>query len=795
MASSISTRLTGVATRAAREAWRLGLAIAGGLLAGPALPRQNLWWAIFASVFLIHLAVRGVGFWRGAGVGLFAGLTFYASQSIWMTAYLGPEPWLALAILEGLIFAVGLGLAAAVWNWLGRHRERLEGRYQLLIALWLPLIWIAREWVAAHFPYGGYQWSRLGQAVANTPLAHLAYFGGISLVSLAVVAISVGLLLVAEATWLSKKYATSLFGRQLVGALSLALILTALATTTGLVWKLNETGTGRQLKVVAIQGNANAGLFANPEFGSILAKHLAATNRYLKNHTVDYDLMVWPENSADVDPLNNPLAANAIQSLVAKTNRPLLVGAVTDQSGEIYNSGLLYLPGKSEPIRYDKLRPVPFGEYVPDRAFWRTFAPDLIDLIARGYRAGNRSGVMEFPIAGNHDSGQGSAKLGDLICFEIGIDEIGHDLVLGGANIIVSQANNADFGHTDQAFQQEALVRLQAITTGRAVVHASTVATTEIVGPHGKVLARTSPFTADWAAASIPLRKGITPAMRFFGWVDWLALAAAIAGALILLDLQILKILKRRPRELAATQSSIEPGLAAKTLVIMPTYNETESLERVANHLLATVPEVSLLIVDDNSPDGTGQLADKLAASNARVSVLHRQQKNGLGPAYLAGFAWGFERGFEYLVEMDADGSHRAEDLTQMLAQAEQNDLVIGSRWVPGGKIVNWPLTRQLISRGGNFYARTMLGAPIRDITAGFRVYRAAFLKSLDLTSVASAGYSFQVEMAWRSLQAKGRIVEVPITFVERESGYSKMSKRIVFEALARVTRWGFERI
>ena len=194
--------------------------------------------------------------------------------------------------------------------------------------------------------------------------------------------------------------------------------------------------------------------------------------------------------------------------------------------------------------------------------------------------------------------------------------------------------------------------------------------------------------TADWAAASIPLRKGITPAMRFFGWVDWLALAAAVACALILLDLQILKILKRRPRELAATQSGIEPGLAAKTLVIMPTYNETESLERVANHLLATVPEVSLLIVDDNSPDGTGQQADKLAASNARVSVLHRQQKNGLGPAYLAGFAWGFECGFEYLVEMDADGSHRAEDLTQMLAQAEQNDLVIGSRWVPGGKIV-----------------------------------------------------------------------------------------------------------
>jgi dolichol-phosphate mannosyltransferase len=226
----------------------------------------------------------------------------------------------------------------------------------------------------------------------------------------------------------------------------------------------------------------------------------------------------------------------------------------------------------------------------------------------------------------------------------------------------------------------------------------------------------------------------------------------------------------------------------------MPTYNEAENIGTIAGHLLATVPEVSLLIVDDNSPDGTGKIADAMATENPRVHVLHRTEKNGLGPAYLAGFGWGFEHDFDYLVEMDADGSHRAEDLIRMLAVAPNNDLVIGSRWVRGGKVVNWPLSRQLISRTGNIYARVLLGAGIRDITAGFRVFRASFLKSLDLNAVASAGYSFQVEMAWRCFKAKARIQEVPITFVERAVGYSKMSKKIVFEALWRVTQWGFER-
>jgi len=232
-----------------------------------------------------------------------------------------------------------------------------------------------------------------------------------------------------------------------------------------------------------------------------------------------------------------------------------------------------------------------------------------------------------------------------------------------------------------------------------------------------------------------------------------------------------------------------------KTLVIMPTYNEAGNIEKSVELLFKFNPAVSLLIVDDSSPDGTGAIADRLAKANKSISVLHRKGKEGLGAAYLAGFDWGFSKKFDVMVEMDADGSHRAEDLPKLLAMAAKNDLVIGSRYVRGGKTLNWPFYRQWLSRGGNIYARVMLGSNINDMTAGFRAFRADFLKQLDLAGVNARGYSFQIEMAYRTLQAKGRVAEVPITFVEREIGTSKMSTDIVIEALKLMTKFGIQRV
>jgi dolichol-phosphate mannosyltransferase len=228
-------------------------------------------------------------------------------------------------------------------------------------------------------------------------------------------------------------------------------------------------------------------------------------------------------------------------------------------------------------------------------------------------------------------------------------------------------------------------------------------------------------------------------------------------------------------------------------LVCIPTYNERENLASAIAGVRAAVPSADILVLDDNSPDGTGALAEEIAAADPHVRVLHRTAKEGLGRAYLAGFEWGLERGYDAIVEMDADGSHRPAHLPALLAAAAQADLVIGSRYVRGGEVVNWPRRRKLLSVGGNVYTRVLLGMPVKDATAGFRVYRAGALRALDLDSVASEGYCFQVDLTRRAV-ARGMVVrEVPITFVERELGDSKMNQDVATESLKRITRWGVE--
>ncbi|ATE54811.1 polyprenol monophosphomannose synthase [Actinosynnema pretiosum] len=229
-------------------------------------------------------------------------------------------------------------------------------------------------------------------------------------------------------------------------------------------------------------------------------------------------------------------------------------------------------------------------------------------------------------------------------------------------------------------------------------------------------------------------------------------------------------------------------------LVVIPTYNERDNIGKIVKRLHAALPDVHALVVDDGSPDGTGEIADAMAAADERVHVLHRTEKAGLGAAYVAGFGWGLDRGYAVLVEMDADGSHAPEDLPRMLAALPDADLVIGSRYTPGGAVVNWPKKREFFSRGANLYAQLALGARIKDITAGFRAYRAEVLRNLKLHNVASAGYCFQIDLAWRTVERGYRVVEVPITFTDREIGQSKMSGDVVREALVRVTKWGLRR-
>jgi len=231
--------------------------------------------------------------------------------------------------------------------------------------------------------------------------------------------------------------------------------------------------------------------------------------------------------------------------------------------------------------------------------------------------------------------------------------------------------------------------------------------------------------------------------------------------------------------------------MTQRVLVIIPTYQERENVERIVERVVTAVPSVDVLVVDDGSPDGTGKIADELADADERVHVLHRTAKNGLGAAYIAGFDWGLERGYDVFVEMDADGSHAPEQLPRLLSALDSADLVLGSRYVPGGAVVNWPRRREVLSRGGNLYVRLALGLELRDATGGYRAFRRTVLEDIDYAAVASEGYCFQVDLARRTLAAGYRVVEVPITFVERVRGESKMSGDIVREAFLRVGEWG----
>ena len=468
--------------------WRLPASIGGGLVSSLAFPREDLWPLIFVSVILLLSSVKGLRFWPATFIGFAGGFAFYASQIEWMSLYLGPVPWIALSILEGIIFALGMGLIAMIWSWLD---HRVGGPFKgLLIATAVAITWTSREWVSINVPYGGFPWSRLAQTQSTSFLADWVYVGGLPLLSFMIAFIA------ALAMGFSR---LSLKGNLISGAaITAALAIPAIIVVPAAA----ESGS---YVVAAVQGNANAGLFANPDRGSILRNHIEASKLISDQPLADeIDVVVWPENASDLSPFKDVIASTTIQNLVNdKFKVPLIFGTITERGDKIFNSSILWEPGIGPTDWYDKKRPVPFAEYVPDRDFWYQFAPDLIGLISRGYSFGDRDGI--FDVSGT--------KLGTLICFEIAIDDIGRNLVGDGAELILSQTNNADFGQSDETFQQAALARLRAIETGRSVVNISTVGVSAIYAADGEILASLPTFEPGVMVTEVPLRTSITPAM------------------------------------------------------------------------------------------------------------------------------------------------------------------------------------------------------------------------------------------------------------------------------------------
>lgn len=489
----------------------------GGYFSSLAMPRENIAPLIFLSVVLLLLSIQNLKFLPSLAVGFVGGLAFYLSQIEWLSLYLGPIPWLALSTMEAGIFAIGLAATSLVWNWFETSLS-IENKFRTLtIAGSLAIVWTAREWVSITLPYGGFPWSRLAQTQSETFLAKWVYIGGLGLLTFAI-ALCASLIVVWITSWRSQKSIPHWSG---VSVVILIFLIPALTFPSAAA----EVG---KITIGAVQGNANAGLFANEQAGTILQNHLSATKLLESDPKFkELDVVVWPENASDLSPFSSPTANARIRKLVDQEIKvPLILGTVTERGENIFNSSILWMPDTGATDWYDKKRPVPFAEYVPDRDFWYSIAPDLIGLINRGYTFGERDGIFEV----------NNSKLGTLICFEIAIDDIGRELVADGAELILSQTNNADFGYSDETYQQAAFARLRSIETGRVVVNVSTVGVTAIYSPDGSVIDQIPSFKPGVMLEELPLRNTVTPAMNLGPVFDLVANLAALA--LIVLSLR-----------------------------------------------------------------------------------------------------------------------------------------------------------------------------------------------------------------------------------------------------------------
>ena len=489
--------------------WRVPLSLVSGTVALYTFPTENIWVMAPLIPGLFLISILGTGFWWAALLGFLAGQAFYIAHIEWISLYLGPVPLLALSTLQSLYFALGAGVTA----WLYR-KLKPKGLRLFYFGFAAASIWTLREFLANNFPYGGFPWSRLAMTQTDSFLSKWVFWGGMSLLTFMIAL--VGMLL---ALWvLNLKGRTAMPVRPiLVTVLVVALI--PLITPTG----ITTTEIGSRV-IAAVQGDANAGLFSNVERGTILQNHLDATELVFEHPLADeVELLVWPENASDIDPLRQQTAYQKVSELSDRIAAPFVFGTITRRGEESFNSTILWQPGVGPVDFYDKKQPVPFAEYVPDREFWRMFAPDLIDMVPRGYSFGVRDGIYEI---------SEDFVAGTLICFEIAEDSILRELTEQGAEVILSQTNNADFGYSDETFQQAGIARLRAIETGRAVVNISTVGQSAIYLPSGEILSEVEWYTPAAMVERVPLYTGLTPAIfvgKVFDWVNF-ALVLGLIG-------------------------------------------------------------------------------------------------------------------------------------------------------------------------------------------------------------------------------------------------------------------------
>ncbi|WP_166872319.1 apolipoprotein N-acyltransferase [Salinibacterium sp. ZJ450] len=486
---------------------RLWLALVIAAVAGPVLdsgfPDLGIWPLTFVGIAMVLVAVRGQSAARALLIGFVAGSSFFLIHVQWATLFLGPVPWVALSLLEGFFFALGCVAIALAYRMLPIGRHPLERLVALPIVV--AGLWTAREAWASVWPYGGFAWGRVAQSQSESPLAPLfSWLGtsGVSFVMVLVVAMAV------EAVYLRA-------ARPTVRLIPVAVVLVAMLATPA--FPVTVDGT---LRVAAVQGNSKAGYFDERELGDNLQDHVDATLPILDENV---DVIVWPEAASDLNPLTSRYAASVFDQIAEQAGVPLVGGAITDRSDGLFNTSFLWEPGVGPTDHYDKKHPVPFGEYVPDRAFFESLAPDLIGLIGREYSPGTTDGVFDL----------GGVIAGINICFDIFDDQLLTESVEQGAEIIFAQTNNADFGRTDESVQQLAVARIRALELGRSVVNISTVGTSAIIAPDGGAIDELEWHTADSMVAEVPLSSTSTAALQFGREIEWAVSGLGLLGLLI----------------------------------------------------------------------------------------------------------------------------------------------------------------------------------------------------------------------------------------------------------------------
>lgn len=493
----------------------------GGVLLDVAFPSVAWWPMAFVSVALALVALIGRRLGGALLTGLAYGLAFYLLNVDFTAAWVGPVPWLALSGFEALFVAAGGVLIALAYRWVPRIAPSRRGR-MLLTPVVVAGLWTAREAVTGGFPYGGFPWGRVGTSQVSGPFAEVVSWTGTAGLSFFVVAIVAAGIEIVRMPRTGRRRGI----RVLLPVAVLVLIATTLAVTPA--WATTPAGS---MRVASVQGNGPAGYFDERSAGDVLESQYAATMPLFGEEGVD--VVLWPEGSVDVDPLQSPGAAAALDRVSEELDAPLVANRIDQRGDEYFNMSFVWRAGEGIEQTYDKRNPVPFGEYVPDRAFYAAIAPDLIGMIGRDYTPGTNAPVFDID----------GTVAGLAICFDVIYDALIWEAARDGAQVYLFQTNNADFRGTDENLQQLAVARLRAIETGRAVVNLSTVGTSQVIAPDGVTIDGLPADEPGSMVTDVPLRTGLTPAVVLGPWIAGVLSWGSVA---VLAGLGILVAVRRR---------------------------------------------------------------------------------------------------------------------------------------------------------------------------------------------------------------------------------------------------------